>query len=161
MSSVHWIETQDSFFEQYKFERFIEVGPSLTLIGMATHTLKAKYETKDNSTGHVRQVFCASKDQKEIVRNLLVVPLGYEVVLREVEDEAEENDKRQAEEEIGGNGAEDGQEVEEGEEINDCKKCRGRWRSTSSVQFTGGQSEDRPVYSWGYIYIAAVCTYVA
>ena len=33
---------------------------------MATHTLKAKYETKDDSTGHVRQVFCASKDQKEI-----------------------------------------------------------------------------------------------
>ena len=28
------------------------------------------------------------------VRNLLVVPSGYEVVLREVEDEAEENDKR-------------------------------------------------------------------
>ena len=33
---------------------------------MATHTLKAKYETKDDSTGHVRQVFCAYKDQKEI-----------------------------------------------------------------------------------------------
>jgi len=47
-------------------ERFIEVGPSPTLAGMATRTLKAKYETKDDSTGHVRQVFCASKDQKEI-----------------------------------------------------------------------------------------------
>ena len=34
--------------------------------GMATRTLKAKYETKDDSTGHVRQVFCASKYQKEI-----------------------------------------------------------------------------------------------
>ena len=33
---------------------------------MATRTLKANYETKDDSTGHVHQVFCASKDQKEI-----------------------------------------------------------------------------------------------
>ena len=33
---------------------------------MATRTLKAKYETKDDSTGHICQVFCASKDQKEI-----------------------------------------------------------------------------------------------
>ena len=65
-SSVRWIETQDLFFEQYKFERLIEVGPSPTLAGMATRTLKAKYETKDDSTGHVRRVFCASKDQKEI-----------------------------------------------------------------------------------------------
>ena len=65
-SSVRWIETQDLFFEQYKFERFIEVGPSPTLTGMATRTLKAKYETKDDSSGHVRRVFCASKDQKEI-----------------------------------------------------------------------------------------------
>ena len=65
-SSVRWIETQDLFFEQYKFERFVEVGPSPTLAGMATRTLKAKYETRDDSTGHVRQVFCASKHQKEI-----------------------------------------------------------------------------------------------
>ena len=57
---------QDLFFGQYKFERFIEVGPSPTLTGMATRTLKAKYETKDDSTSHIRQVFCAFKDQKEI-----------------------------------------------------------------------------------------------
>jgi len=43
----------------------MEVGPSPTLAGMATRT-QAKYETKDDSTGHVRQVFCAFKDQKEI-----------------------------------------------------------------------------------------------
>ena len=65
-SSVRWIETQDLFFEQYKFERFIEVGPSPTLAGMAVRTLKAKYEAKDDSTGQVRRIFCASKDQKEI-----------------------------------------------------------------------------------------------
>ena len=38
-----------------------------------------------------------------------------------------------------------------------------RWKeeSTSSVQFTDGQSEDRPVYSWELIYIFTVCTYMA
>ena len=90
-----------------------------------------------------------------------MAPSGYKVVLREIKDETEENDEGKTEEKVGGNGAEDGQTVEEGEEVNGCKKCKGRWGSTSSVQFTGGQSEDRPVYSWGYIYIATVCTYVA
>ena len=52
-SSVRWIKTQDLFFEQYKFKHFIEVGPSPTLVGMATHTLKAKYETKDGSSSVV------------------------------------------------------------------------------------------------------------
>ncbi len=65
-SPVRWIETQDLFFEQYKFERFIEIGPSPTLTGMAVRTLKAKYEAKDDSTSRVRRVFCASKDQKDI-----------------------------------------------------------------------------------------------
>ena len=60
------METQDFFFEKYKFERLIKVGPSPTLVGMAIRTLKAKYETKDDSTGHVWRVFCASKDEKEI-----------------------------------------------------------------------------------------------
>ena len=38
-----------------------------------------------------------------------------------------------------------------------------RWKeeSTSSVQFTDGQSEDRPVYSGRLIYISTVCIYVA
>jgi hypothetical protein len=49
-----------------KFGRLIEVGPSPTLAGMATRTLKAKHEAKDDSTVPVRRVFCASKDQKKI-----------------------------------------------------------------------------------------------
>jgi hypothetical protein len=57
-----WIETQDLFFEKYKFEQFIEVGPSLTLAGMAVRTLKAN----DDSSGRVRRIFCDSKDQKDI-----------------------------------------------------------------------------------------------
>jgi hypothetical protein len=36
---VCWIEMQDLFFEQYKFKCFIGVGPSPTLVGMATRTL--------------------------------------------------------------------------------------------------------------------------
>jgi len=58
---------QDLFFEQYKLEGFIEVGPSPTPTGMAIRTLKAKYKSKDDSIGHVHRVFCASKDQKEII----------------------------------------------------------------------------------------------
>lgn len=65
-SPVRWIETQDLFFEQYKFERFVEIGPSPTLTGMAVRTLKAKYEAKDDSISLARRVFCVSKDQKEI-----------------------------------------------------------------------------------------------
>ena len=34
-SHVRWIETQDLFFEHYKFEHFVEIGPSPTLTGMA------------------------------------------------------------------------------------------------------------------------------
>ena len=41
-SPVRWIETQDLLFQHYKFERFIEIGPSPTLTGMATRTFKAR-----------------------------------------------------------------------------------------------------------------------
>jgi fatty acid synthase subunit alpha, fungi type len=36
-SPVRWIETQGLFFGQYKFERFIEIGPSPTLTGGCAH----------------------------------------------------------------------------------------------------------------------------
>ncbi|TFK78162.1 hypothetical protein K466DRAFT_607256, partial [Polyporus arcularius HHB13444] len=35
-SPVHWIETQDILFTHYKIERYIKIGPSPTLTGMAT-----------------------------------------------------------------------------------------------------------------------------
>ena len=63
---MRWIETQDLFFEQYKCELLIEVGPAPTLTGMAVCTLKAKYETKDDSAGHLCCIFCTSKDQNDI-----------------------------------------------------------------------------------------------
>ncbi|KAG6910835.1 hypothetical protein DXG01_007150 [Tephrocybe rancida] len=65
-SPVRWIETQDRLFTQYHFERFIELGPSPTLTGMATRTLKAKYETSDDSVSRTRTILCHAKNVKEI-----------------------------------------------------------------------------------------------
>jgi fatty acid synthase subunit alpha len=65
-SPVRWIETQDLFFAKYMFERFIEIGPGPTLTGMATRTLKAKYELQDDSISRNRAIFCSSKNAKEI-----------------------------------------------------------------------------------------------
>ena len=65
-SPVRWIQTQDRLFSEFVFERFIEVGPSPTLTGMATRTLKAKYETSDDSVGRSRIILCHAKNAKEI-----------------------------------------------------------------------------------------------
>ncbi|KAF9267936.1 fatty acid synthase [Marasmius fiardii PR-910] len=65
-SPVRWIETQDLLFTRYSFERLIELGPSPTLTGMATRTLKAKYETEDNCVSRTREILCHAKHLKEI-----------------------------------------------------------------------------------------------
>ena len=65
-SPVRWIETQDLLFKSFKFERLIELGPSPTLTGMASRTLKAKYEDKDDSVTHPRAILCHAKNGKEI-----------------------------------------------------------------------------------------------
>ncbi|PCH42040.1 fatty acid synthase [Wolfiporia cocos MD-104 SS10] len=65
-SPVRWIETQDILFIRYDFERFIEIGPSPTLTGMATRTLKAKYEAQDDSVSHIREILCHAKNVKEV-----------------------------------------------------------------------------------------------
>ncbi|KAF8969171.1 fatty acid synthase [Flammula alnicola] len=65
-SPVRWIETQDLLFTSFNFERLIELGPSPTLTGMATRTLKAKYETLDGSVSRTRAILCHSKNVKEI-----------------------------------------------------------------------------------------------
>ena len=43
----------------------------------------------------------------------------------------------------------------------DCKKWKGWKGNQPALQFTDGQSEDHPIYSWGFIYISTICTYVA
>ena len=65
-SPVRWIETQDMLFTRFNFERFIEIGPSPTLTGMAVRTLKAKYEAQDDSVSRSRAILCHSKNPKEI-----------------------------------------------------------------------------------------------
>lgn len=65
-SPVKWIQTQDIFFSQYGFERFVEIGPGPTLTGMATRTLKAKYEVGDDSVARTRAIYCHAKNPKEI-----------------------------------------------------------------------------------------------
>ena len=66
VSPVRWIETQDILFQHYKFERFIELGPSPTFTGMATRTFTAKYETQDDSAVPKRGVLCHTKNAKEV-----------------------------------------------------------------------------------------------
>ena len=65
-SPVRWIETQDLLFTDFAFERLVELGPGPTLIGMATRTLKAKYEASDDSVGRKRAILCHAKHPKEI-----------------------------------------------------------------------------------------------
>ncbi|KAF9644881.1 hypothetical protein BDM02DRAFT_3131492 [Thelephora ganbajun] len=48
-SLVRWSETQGLLFTAHNFKCPAETGPSPTLTGMATRTLKAKYEAGDNS----------------------------------------------------------------------------------------------------------------
>ena len=45
-SPMCWIETQDHLFKDFTFERFIGIGPSPTLTGMAMRTIKVKYEAQ-------------------------------------------------------------------------------------------------------------------
>ncbi|CAE6460687.1 unnamed protein product [Rhizoctonia solani] len=65
-SPVRWIQTQDLLFTHYNFERLVELGPGPTLTGMATRTLKAKYEAADGSVSRIRQILCHAKNPKEI-----------------------------------------------------------------------------------------------
>ena len=65
-SPVRWIETQDVFLKDYNTERVVEIGPSPTLAGMASRTIKAKYESYDAALSLQRQVLCYAKDSKEI-----------------------------------------------------------------------------------------------
>ncbi|KAM9890091.1 hypothetical protein OXX59_002055, partial [Metschnikowia pulcherrima] len=65
-SPVRWIETQDVFLKEHNTERVVEIGPSPTLAGMASRTIKAKYESYDAALSLQRQVLCYAKDAKEI-----------------------------------------------------------------------------------------------
>ncbi|OLY81869.1 Fatty acid synthase subunit beta [Smittium mucronatum] len=63
---VQWISTQDELFKKFSFERFIEVGPTSVLCGMAKKTELLKYSDYDNFNNIQREFFCISGDQDEI-----------------------------------------------------------------------------------------------
>ena len=65
-SPVRWIETQDRLFNTMNISRVIEVGPSPVLSGMASRTLKIKYDVQDTAKAIKRQILCVSKNSKEI-----------------------------------------------------------------------------------------------
>ncbi|CAE7081387.1 unnamed protein product [Rhizoctonia solani] len=48
-SPVRWIQTQDLLLTHYNFERLVELDPGPIPTGMATRTLKAKYEAGDGA----------------------------------------------------------------------------------------------------------------
>ncbi|KAJ3041629.1 3-oxoacyl-[acyl-carrier-protein] synthase [Rhizophlyctis rosea] len=77
-SPVRWIETQDRLFSEYHVERLIEVGPSPVLCGMATRTLKIKYEAYDDAVTHQRVQLCTSKDRKDIYYDFEDAPVEEE-----------------------------------------------------------------------------------
>jgi fatty acid synthase subunit alpha len=52
--------------QQLAYIILVGLGPSPTLTGMATRTLKAKYETLDGSISQTRAILCHSKNVKEI-----------------------------------------------------------------------------------------------
>ncbi|KDN47732.1 hypothetical protein K437DRAFT_273590 [Tilletiaria anomala UBC 951] len=66
-SPVQWIRTQELLFgEPYNFERFVEFGPSPTLVGMAQRTHKAFYKSSDEARGKRRVMLCTSKDKEAL-----------------------------------------------------------------------------------------------
>jgi len=65
-SPVRWIETQD-LFTSFNLEPLVELGPSPTLTGMATRTLKAKYETPDGSISRTRAILSFQECQGNLL----------------------------------------------------------------------------------------------
>ncbi|KAI9613677.1 hypothetical protein KEM48_003676 [Puccinia striiformis f. sp. tritici PST-130] len=67
-SPVLWIQTQHQLFSHHKYniKRLIEFGPSPTLTGMASRTLKLKFDKQDTAHNMSRKILCISKNIKEI-----------------------------------------------------------------------------------------------
>ena len=66
-------KTQDLLFTAFNFERLIEIGPSPTLTGMATRTLKAKYEPLMDRSPEIAWKSLYSLSCQERQRDLLPV----------------------------------------------------------------------------------------
>ena len=73
-SPVRWIETQNRLFSDFKVERLIELGPGPTLSGMATRTLKLRYEGQDTSIGLNREIYCVASIKRKSIINSKMQP---------------------------------------------------------------------------------------
>ncbi|KAF7560198.1 hypothetical protein G7046_g3948 [Stylonectria norvegica] len=60
------IETQDVIFGDRKAERFIEIGPGITLVNMAKHTVASKHQDSDMASGIRRRLLSTKMDHNEI-----------------------------------------------------------------------------------------------
>ena len=68
-SPVRWIQTQDLLFTTFNFERLVELGPSPTLTGMATRTLKTKYEILDGQSAEIALFSAMPRMSKRSITN--------------------------------------------------------------------------------------------
>ncbi len=60
------IDTQDVLIKEHDIERFVEIGPSDTLLGITNKTIAGKYNIQDIARGKDRQLQSYEKDAKEI-----------------------------------------------------------------------------------------------
>ena len=60
------IETQDVLLQEQDIDRFIEIGPADTLLGITNKTLASKYQITDIARAKSRTLQSYEKDAKEI-----------------------------------------------------------------------------------------------
>ncbi|PCH04717.1 Thiolase-like, subgroup [Penicillium occitanis (nom. inval.)] len=60
------IETQDALLGEEKIERFVEIGPSNTLTGLAKQTIETKYKDHDTALSIQRQLLNLRTSENEI-----------------------------------------------------------------------------------------------
>ena len=69
-SPVRWIQTQDLLFTTFNFERLVELGSSPTLTGMATRTLKTKYEILMGQSAEIALFFAMPRMSKKYITSM-------------------------------------------------------------------------------------------
>lgn len=68
MLTVEWqrIDTQDSLLGEKKIERFVEIGPSNTLTGLAKQTIELKYRDHDTALSIQRRLLNLKTSENDI-----------------------------------------------------------------------------------------------
>ncbi|KAL7749388.1 fatty acid synthase alpha subunit Lsd1 [Sorochytrium milnesiophthora] len=65
-SAVRWIETQDRLLKEYSVQRFVEIGPTPTLVNMLHRTIQLKYTDYDDAMTHRRKALSYVNNRKEL-----------------------------------------------------------------------------------------------